>query len=42
VLIFNLSLRPYLYVVSWPWQFNKIRAHVEEMEKSIKERDNVD
>ncbi|KAK0388001.1 hypothetical protein NLU13_4245 [Sarocladium strictum] len=38
----RFDLRPYLYVVSWPWQFNKIRAHVEQMEKSLKERDNVD
>ncbi|EHA47279.1 hypothetical protein MCOR27_008586 [Pyricularia oryzae] len=27
------DLRPFLYVVNWPWQFNKIRRHVEEMEK---------
>ena len=28
------SLRPFLYVINWPWQFNKIRAHVEEMERA--------
>lgn len=31
------DLRPFLYVVHWPWQFDKIRKHVEEMEKGIKE-----
>lgn len=31
-----LSLRPFLYVVDWPWQFNKIRAHVEKMERNLK------
>lgn len=30
------SLRPFLYVIDWPWQFNKIGAHVEEMERSLK------
>lgn len=29
------DLRPFLYVVNWPWQFSKIRKHVEEMEKTI-------
>ncbi|KAI6383144.1 hypothetical protein MCOR25_000330 [Pyricularia grisea] len=29
------DLRPFLYVVNWPWQFNKIRKHVEEMEKDM-------
>ena len=29
------DLRPFLYVVSWPWQFGKIRAHVDELEKKM-------
>ncbi|KAL0934142.1 glutamine-dependent NAD(+) synthetase [Colletotrichum truncatum] len=29
------DLRPFLYVVNWPWQFAKIDAHVEELEKKI-------
>ena len=29
------DLRPFLYVVDWPWQFRKIRAHVEELEKGL-------
>jgi len=29
------DLRPFLYVVNWPWQFGKIIAHVEELEKKI-------
>lgn len=33
------SLRPFLYVVDWPWQFNKIREHVDEMERSLKKRE---
>ncbi|KAH7324480.1 glutamine-dependent NAD(+) synthetase [Stachybotrys elegans] len=32
------DLRPFLYVVNWPWQFDKIRAHVEEMEEKLKSR----
>ena len=32
------SLRPFLYVVNWPWQFNKIRNHVNEMERSLKRK----
>jgi NAD+ synthase (glutamine-hydrolysing) len=32
------SRRPFLYVVNWPWQFGKIRAHVEELEKKIMDR----
>jgi NAD+ synthase (glutamine-hydrolysing) len=32
------SLRPFLYVIDWPWQFNKIRAHVDGMERSLKAR----
>lgn len=34
------DLRPFLYVVSWPWQFDKIRAHVDQMEKVLKESKN--
>lgn len=30
------DLRPFLYVVSWPWQFDKIKKHVEEMERRLK------
>lgn len=26
------DLRPFLYVVSWPWQFAKIKGHVKEIE----------
>ncbi|KAK1456513.1 glutamine-dependent NAD(+) synthetase [Colletotrichum cuscutae] len=32
------DLRPFLYVVNWPWQFSKIDAHVEELEKKIADR----
>lgn len=32
------DLRPFLYVVNWPWQFDKIKAHVEEMEKRLAEK----
>lgn len=35
------DLRPFLYVVNWPWQFNKIRRHVEEMEKNGKKAGHV-
>jgi NAD+ synthase (glutamine-hydrolysing) len=35
------DLRPFLYVVNWPWQFNKIKNHVEEMEESLKRRAEV-
>lgn len=31
------DLRPFLYVVNWPWQFDKIRRHVEDMEKRLKD-----
>jgi NAD+ synthase (glutamine-hydrolysing) len=27
------DLRPFLYVISWPWQFEKIKRHAEELEK---------
>lgn len=30
------DLRPFLYVVNWPWQFDKIKTHVEEMENRLK------
>jgi NAD+ synthase (glutamine-hydrolysing) len=36
------DLRPFLYVVDWPWQFGKIRAHVEELEEKLKKRASVD
>ncbi|KAE9376669.1 glutamine-dependent NAD(+) synthetase with GAT domain-containing protein [Stipitochalara longipes BDJ] len=29
------DLRPFLYVVNWPWQFSKIDAHVVELEKKL-------
>jgi len=29
------DLRPFLYVVNWPWQFSKIDAHVTELEKKL-------
>ncbi|KAL0767185.1 hypothetical protein CaCOL14_010756 [Colletotrichum acutatum] len=32
------DLRPFLYVVNWPWQFSKIDAHVGELEKKIADR----
>ncbi|KAL8315076.1 hypothetical protein RB593_008588 [Gaeumannomyces tritici] len=35
------DLRPFLYVVNWPWQFNKIRRHVEEMRGSGKKAGHV-
>jgi NAD+ synthase (glutamine-hydrolysing) len=31
------DLRPFLYVVNWPWQFDKIRKHMEELERDIEE-----
>ena len=27
------DLRPFLYVIDWPWQFKKIRDDVDELEK---------
>ena len=33
------DLRPFLYVVNWPWQFGKIMAHVEELEKKIERQE---
>ncbi|KAI1822843.1 NAD+ synthase [Xylaria intraflava] len=30
------DLRPFLYVVDWPFQFNKIRAHAQHLEKAMK------
>ncbi|KDN62121.1 putative glutamine-dependent NAD(+) synthetase [Colletotrichum sublineola] len=33
------DLRPFLYVVNWPWQFGKIDAHVEDLERKIADRD---
>ncbi|PFH55100.1 hypothetical protein XA68_10749 [Ophiocordyceps unilateralis] len=32
------DLRPFLYVVDWPWQFRKIREHVERLEKQLKSK----
>ncbi|KAM4058114.1 carbon-nitrogen hydrolase [Hirsutella rhossiliensis] len=32
------DLRPFLYVVNWPWQFGKIKEHVEHLESKIKEK----
>lgn len=32
------DLRPFLYVINWPWQFNKIREHMEQLEAKIAER----
>lgn len=31
------DLRPFLYVIDWPWQFKKIREHVELLEKTLGE-----
>ncbi|POR32474.1 NAD+ synthase (Glutamine-hydrolysing) [Tolypocladium paradoxum] len=31
------DLRPFLYVVNWPFQFNKIRAHAEQLERKMKQ-----
>ncbi|KAJ0161226.1 Glutamine-dependent NAD(+) synthetase [Colletotrichum tanaceti] len=33
------DLRPFLYVVTWPWQFGKIDAHAQELESKIADRD---
>lgn len=30
------DLRPFLYVIDWPWQFKKIRDHVEQLERKLK------
>ncbi|KAI0472624.1 glutamine-dependent NAD(+) synthetase with GAT domain-containing protein [Xylariaceae sp. FL0804] len=32
------DLRPFLYVVNWPWQFGKIRDHVDMLEKKMAEK----
>lgn len=32
------DLRPFLYVVNWPFQFGKIRAHVAELEEHLGEQ----
>ncbi|KAK1764720.1 glutamine-dependent NAD(+) synthetase [Phialemonium atrogriseum] len=34
----RFDLRPFLYVVQWPWQFGKIRSHVEQLEKRLAEK----
>ncbi|KAI5859874.1 glutamine-dependent NAD(+) synthetase with GAT domain-containing protein [Durotheca rogersii] len=31
----RFDLRPFLYVVNWPWQFDKIRAHVDQLEQKL-------
>lgn len=33
------DLRPFLYVVDWPWQFGKIRRHLDELEVKIEEKE---
>lgn len=33
------DLRPFLYVIDWPWQFKKIRDHVELLEKTLGKTD---
>ncbi|RDA88491.1 hypothetical protein CP532_6618 [Ophiocordyceps camponoti-leonardi (nom. inval.)] len=32
------DLRPFLYVVDWPWQFRKIREHVERLEEQLRKK----
>lgn len=32
------DLRPFLYNISWPWQFGKIRENVEILEKKLAEK----
>ncbi len=32
------DLRPFLYVVNWPFQFNKIRVHAEDLERRLAEK----
>ena len=32
------DLRPFLYVVQWPWQFGKIRSHVAQLEEKLAEK----
>lgn len=34
------DLRPFLYVIDWPWQFKKIRDDVEELEREIEDEKN--
>ncbi|KAH6609920.1 NAD+ synthetase [Trichoderma cornu-damae] len=34
----RFDLRPFLYVVNWPWQFGKIRAHVDRLEEKLAEQ----
>lgn len=33
------DLRPFLYVIDWPWQFKKIRDHVELLESTLGEKE---
>ena len=30
------DLRPFLYVVNWPWQFEKIQKHADELAEKLK------
>ena len=32
------DLRPFLYVVNWPWQFRKIDEHAEELERRLNDK----
>ncbi|OCT48717.1 putative glutamine-dependent NAD(+) synthetase [Cladophialophora carrionii] len=32
------DLRPFLYVIDWPWQFNKIREHADALAKTLRNR----
>ncbi|KAF4980605.1 hypothetical protein FZEAL_3418 [Fusarium zealandicum] len=32
------DLRPFLYVVNWPWQFDKIKDHATTLEKTLAEK----
>ncbi|KID87764.1 glutamine-dependent NAD(+) synthetase [Metarhizium guizhouense ARSEF 977] len=32
------DLRPFLYVVSWPWQFEKIQKHAEELAEKLERK----
>jgi len=34
------DLRPFLYLIDWPWQFDKIKAHVEQLERKIAKKEN--
>lgn len=32
------DLRPFLYVINWPWQFNKINEHANALENELKKK----